>query len=446
MFPKPVEFFEKMPNVKYVEPNYVVHTMGPDDPYYSSQWNLPDISVPQAWKVTKGVNTVIVAVLDTGVSSTHPDLQNVLVPGYNFVSNSTNTDDDYGHGTHVAGIIDADTDNARGIAGIDWGEKNSVKIMPIKILNSSGIGNTMDIAKGIVYAVEHGAKVINMSFGGEDYSRVEEEACQYAQDNGVTLVAAAGNEDLNSLDYPAAFPTVIAVSAVGPNNTRAYYSNYANNVIWAPGGDTDFGKSGEIISTYYSTSTHENTYAYLQGTSMAAPHVAAVTALMISNGITNPSNILNILKKTAKAVPASSNYGGYGLVNAYNAVTYNGGWEPLIIWAEDSNGSVATTTFMQNDGSFALKLSAGTYKIYAWQDFNGDDSIDTGDFYGYLGYHGNANDSVESISVANGKTVKIHLYVSPKINESSIPSISSKLTNYRKQIVKRHYTYQSKSK
>ncbi len=184
---KAIEFFEKMPNVKYVEPNYTVHALSPNDPYYSSQWNLPDISVPQAWKVTKGSNTVIVAVLDTGVSSTHPDLQNVLVPGYNFVSNSTDTDDDYGHGTHVAGIIDADTDNTKGIAGIDWGEKNSVKIMPIKILDSSGIGNTMDIAKGIVYAVEHGAKIINMSFGGKNYSRVEEEACQYARNNGITF-------------------------------------------------------------------------------------------------------------------------------------------------------------------------------------------------------------------------------------------------------------------
>ncbi len=438
---KAISHFKSLPNVKYAEPNYVVHALNvPNDTYYNYQWNLPDIDVPQSWEVTKGANTVIVAVLDTGVSSNHPDLQNILVPGYNFISNNTDTNDDYGHGTHVAGIIDADTNNSIGVAGVDWGQANSIKIMPIKVLDSTGSGNTYGIAQGIVYATEHGAKVINMSLGG-DYSQIEQQACQYAYDNGVTIVAAAGNEDLSSLDYPAAFSTVIPVSAVGPDNTRAYYSNYASNVIWAPGGDMSSSSSDGILSTYYATSTHTNEYAYMQGTSMAAPHVAAIVALMISKGITGPANIWNVLKNTAQAIPASTAYGGYGLVNAYDAVTYNGGWEPLMIWAENAYDSIVASTWANDDGSYSLTLPAGTYKIYAWQDFNDDSAIDTGDFYGYYGYNGNSSDSLQSVAVTDGASLYLHLYVSPKINDSENPihQLSQKIIEYKLQIVKDHY-------
>jgi serine protease len=439
--PKAIDFLRKLPNVKYAEPNYIVHALStPNDTYYSLQWNLSDIDVPQTWQVTKGANTVIVAVLDTGVSSTHPDLQGVLVPGYNFISNNTNTDDDYGHGTHVAGIIDADTNNGEGIAGVDWGETNSIKIMPVKVLDSSGSGNTTGIAEGIIYATKHGAKVINMSLGG-DYSYLESAACQYAYDNGVTLVAAAGNENLSSLDYPAAFPTVIPVSAVGPDNARAYYSNYANGVIWAPGGDMSYENSDGILSTYYSTSTHTNEYAYMQGTSMAAPHVAAIAALMISNGITGPANIWNILKSTARAVSASTNYGGYGLVNAYDAVTYNGGWEPMMVWVENSYGSIIESTYMSDDGTFSMSVPAGTYKVYAWQDFNDDYDIDTGDFYGYFGYNGSASDPIQSVSVTDGNSFYTPIYVSPEIDDSGNPfsSIPPKILEYKRQVIKAHY-------
>ncbi len=439
---KAIDFFEKLPNVKYAEPNYIAHVLStPNDEYYSYQWNIPDIKIPQTWQITKGANTVIVAVIDTGVSSTHPDLQSILVPGYNFVSDNTNTNDDYGHGTHVAGIIDADTNNTIGVAGVDWGEVNSVKIMPIKALDSSGSGSTMWIAKGIVYAVEHGAKVINMSLGG-DYSQTEEEACQYAYDNGVTIVAAAGNENKSYLDYPAAFSTVIPVSAVGPQNTRAYYSNYANDVIWAPGGDMSTDYNNGILSTYYSTSTHKDEYAYMQGSSMAAPHVAAVAALMISQGITGPANIWNILKNTADPISASTNYGGYGLVNAYDAVTYNGGWEPMMIWAEDLYGSIVASTYMNEDGTFSFNLPAGTYKIYAWQDFNGDNVIDAGDFYGYFGYNGSIDDQPQSVTVSNGSTSYAHIYVSTKIDNSENPfssSILKKILEYKQEVINKHY-------
>ena len=439
-----VRYFESLQNVEYAEPNYLSYALSiPDDPYYSDQWNLRDIHVPQAWQVVKGDNTVVVAVVDTGVSLTHPDLKEVLVPGYNFVSNNADPMDNYGHGTHVAGIIAAETNNSIGVAGVDWGGKFSTKIMPIKVLNSKGIGDDYQVAEGIVYATLHGAKVVNLSLGGSDFSVTEQKACQYAYENGVVLVAAAGNDNENSLDYPAAFSTVIPVSAVGPNNTRAYYSNYSSDVIYAPGGEMHYdGDPNGIISTYYATATTpHNTYAYLQGTSMAAPHVSAVAALMISKGITGPNNIWNILKKTSTKIGASSEY-GYGLLNAYNAVTYNGGWEPLIVWAENANGNKIATATVANNGSFSLKLPLGTYKIYAWQDFNGDGMIDSGDFYGFYGYNGNSTCSPIPVSVTSTSNLNLTIFVSPKINDSDNPlgvSDFTKMRRYLKSIIKKHY-------
>ena len=441
---KAVKYFKSLPNVEYVEPNYISYALStPNDQYYSKQWNLPDIDVPQAWQITKGGNTVIVAVLDTGVSLTHPDLKDVLVNGYNFVSNNTVPMDDYGHGTHVAGIIAAETNNSIGVAGVDWGGTFSTKIMPVKVLGSDGVGSDYQVAEGIVYATQHGAKVINMSLGGSNFSTTEEKACQYAYDNGVVLVASAGNSNANSLDYPAAFSTVIPVSAVGPDNTRAYYSNYASNVIYAPGGEMhSYGDPNGIISTYYATSTTpHNTYAYLQGTSMAAPHISAVAALMISNGITDPANIWNILKNTSTYIGPSSEY-GYGLVNSYNAVTYNGRWEPMIVWAENSNDNLVAESTVTNSGDFSMTLPVGTYKIYAWQDFNGDGVIDPGDFYGFYGYHGYSSDSPISVNVSATSSLNLDILVSPKIDNSNYPlgiSDLSQIRKYVKNAISKHY-------
>lgn len=440
-----VNYFRSLPNVEYAEPNYISYALSiPNDQYYSDQWNLLDIDVPQAWQVTKGGNNVIVAVVDTGVSLTHPDLEDALVPGYNFVSDNADPTDDYGHGTHVAGIIAAETNNSIGVAGIDWGGQFSTKIMPVKVLGADGRGSDYQVAEGIVYATQHGAKVINMSLGGSVFSTTEQKACQYAYDNGVVLVASAGNSNANSLDYPAAFSTVIPVSAVGPNNTRAYYSNYASNVIYAPGGEMHYeGDPNGIISTYYATATTpHNTYAYLQGTSMAAPHISAIAALMIAKGITNPANIWNILKTTSTYIGPSSEY-GYGLVNAYNAVTYDGGWEPMIVWAQNQNNDqTATVTVAKSNGDFSMVLPVGTYKIYAWQDFNGDGVIDPGDFYGFYGYSGNSTDSPISVNVSTNSSLNLNILVSPEIDDSNNPLGSLRafpIGKYIKSLIKKHY-------
>ncbi len=357
-----INYFKSLPNVSYAEPNYIVHALSiPNDPYYSNQWYLQNIQVPQAWNYTTGANTVIVAIIDTGVSSTHPDLQNILVPGYNFVNNTTNTMDDFGHGTFVAGIIDADTNNGIGIAGINWGGSSSTKIMPIVVLDSSGSGSTFNVSQGIIYAVEHGARVINLSLGGTINDQTEQLACQYAYNNNVVVVAAAGNDSSNSLEYPAAFSTVIPVASVAPSGssyTLAYYSNYSSNVLCAPGGQMySQNDPNGVFSTTYSTSTNTNGYGYWQGTSFAAPQVSAIAALMIAKGITGVSNITNILEETATNIGPQSTF-GYGLVNAYNAVTYNGGWEPMIVWAQSSSGIVATTVASLNAHYKSLKSSS----------------------------------------------------------------------------------------
>ncbi|MGC8818636.1 MAG: S8 family serine peptidase [Athalassotoga sp.] len=438
-----VDYFKSLPDVAYAEPNYIVHALSiPDDPYFNKQWYLQNIETPQAWNVSTGANTVIVAVVDTGVSSTHPDLQNILVPGYNFVNSTTNTMDDFGHGTFVAGIIDADTNNGIGIAGINWGGSNSTKIMPIVVLGPDGSGSVYNVSQGIIYAVEHGAKVINLSLGGPNYDQTEQLACQYAYNNNVVVVAAAGNNSSNTLDYPAAFPTVIPVASVAPSGssyTLAHYSNYSSTVICAPGGQMySQNDPNGVFSTTYSTSTNTNGYGYGQGTSFAAPQVSAIAALMIAHNITGVANITKILEKTATYIGPQSTF-GYGLVNAYNAVTYNGGWEPMIIWAQNSSGIVATAVVSPN-GSFSMKVPVGNYQIYAWQDFNGDGQIDQGDLYGYYGYSGTQSTPM-TLNVSANQTYNLNIQVSPEI--STPPSIygtsKSALDTFIQSLIKAHY-------
>ncbi|MGC8708217.1 MAG: S8 family serine peptidase, partial [Athalassotoga sp.] len=438
-----IGYFKSLPNVVYAEPNYIVHALStPNDQYFSNQWYLQDIEVPQAWNVSTGANTVIVAVVDTGVSSTHPDLQNILVPGYNFVNGTTNTMDDFGHGTFVAGIIDADTNNGIGIAGINWGGSNSTKIMPIVVLGSNGSGSTYYVSEGIIYAVEHGAKVINLSLGGIEYDQTEQLACQYAYNNNVVVVAAAGNDSKNTLEYPAAFPTVIPVASVAPSGssyTLAYYSNYSSTAICAPGGQMySQNDPNGVFSTTYSTSTNTNGYGYWQGTSFAAPQVSAIAALMISNNITGVANITKILENTATYIGPQSTF-GYGLVNAYNAITYNGGWEPMIVWAQNASGIVATATVSPN-GSFSMKVPAGNYYVYAWQDFNGDNQIDQGDLYGYYGYSGTQSTPM-TLNVSANQTYNLNIQVSPEV--STPPSLygasKSALDEFVQSLIKAHY-------
>jgi serine protease len=300
--------------MEYIEPNYIYHSFDiPNDPLYTQQWNLHNINITPAWEETKGEG-VTVAVIDTGVTQV-PDLKETkIVPGYDFVNDKIDAIDDVGHGTHVAGTIAQSTNNNYGVAGIAY----QAQIMPIKVLAASGGGTIADIAEGIRFATDNGADVINMSLGGGGASKLLEDAINYAYEKGVIIVAAAGNANQNSASYPARYPRVISVSALDALGEKAPYSNFGAGVdISAPGGS----ESGKILQNTINHSTGESIFEGYQGTSMAAPHVAGVAALIKATGVNNPDEILSILKQSARPINNDTfNYFGAGHLDAGEAV------------------------------------------------------------------------------------------------------------------------------
>lgn len=292
--------------VDFKEPNYIRRiSLTPNDPYFGEQYGLEKLSAISGWDIEDGTsNNVIVAVIDTGVDISHPDLSSKIVQGYDFANKDSNPQDDQGHGTHVAGIIAADTNNGKGVSGVSWG----AKIMPVKVLGSDGSGNDFDIAKGIIYAADNGAKVINLSIGGPWYSSTLADAVYYAYSKGVIVVAAAGNDGDNTINYPAGYDNVIGVAATDQNDKRASFSNYNSTVdVSAPG--------VEILSTYYDGS---HSYAYMSGTSMATPHAAGFAAVLLSNNPNlSPDNVENQMKTRSDdlGVAGRDNYYGYGRLN-----------------------------------------------------------------------------------------------------------------------------------
>ena len=268
-----VEYYKSYPEVEFAEPNYIVRTAAiPDDPGYNQQWGLnntgqfggtpgADISAQKAWEVTKGSNSVIIAVLDSGVSYDHPDLRDNIWVNTVEVNGSAGVDDDnngyvddfYGwdyidndgypsdynqHGTHVAGIIAAKGNNNTGISGVMW----SAKIMVLRFLGVTGTGDVARAAEAIEYAVDNGARIINASWGGYDYSATVYSAINYAKQHNVLFIAAAGNESNNnniSPFYPASYnlPNIISVAATDQNDQLAYFSNYGSTNVHlaAPG-------------------------------------------------------------------------------------------------------------------------------------------------------------------------------------------------------------------
>lgn len=307
---------------EYAEPHYLYltnaineetdarseQTIVPNDTLYSEyQWNLPEIATETGWSVTKGSTDVIVAVLDTGVQSDHPDLQGRLVQGINVVDPSHAPEDDVGHGTHVAGIIAAEVNNNEGVAGMTW----FTKIMPIKVLDSTGAGSTYSVAEGIIWATDHGANVINMSLGNYAEADFLHDALKYAYERGVVLVAATGNDNTDRPGFPAAYPEVLAVSATDPDESRAEYSNYGDYVdVVAPG--------TSIPSTYPGSR-----YAALSGTSMACPHVAALASLVLAaNPELSNEEVMELLRTTSRDLGASGkdNDFGYGQIDVKAAL------------------------------------------------------------------------------------------------------------------------------
>ena len=339
----------RVESVAEVSPNYFRRAVvTPNDPMYSTQWGLTKINCPDAWDSTKGSSSVIVAVVDSGVDLDHPDLQgNLQLPGYDavdlvgvspkpgwhfegdFLTRDNDPQDEVGHGTHVAGTISALTNNASGVAGVTW----NCKILPVKVLarmvnhgdpfypigTVTGVGTASDIASGIRHATDNGAHIINLSLGGYNDTFVERDAVAYAIAQGCVVVAAMGNDDVSTPHYPAAYPNVVAVGAINQSDQRVRSPPWGSNT----GSHIDVVAPGiSIRSTDW-----DDTYSYKQGTSMAAPHVSGVAALVKScDPRLKGSEIAQIMRDTARALkddpadPVPNDSYGHGLVDAKAAV------------------------------------------------------------------------------------------------------------------------------
>ncbi|MCS1352536.1 S8 family serine peptidase [Mechercharimyces sp. CAU 1602] len=300
-----IKDYEKMAQVEYAEPIITYSAdWTPDDPYYrSGQYGPQNMQLPAAWEITRGNSGVIVAVIDSGVEANHPDLQGQVIQGYDYIDNDPDASDVHGHGTHVAGTVAASTNNRIGVAGV----APNVKIMPVRVLNDEGYGTNEQVANGILYAVNNGADVINMSLGDPEPSQLIEDAVNYAWSKGVVIVASAGNKSTNKPNYPGTYDRSIAVAALDENDRIANFSNYGDWVdVAAPGVD--------ILST-----TIGGGYGEKSGTSMAAPHVAGVAALLASQGMSH-TEIRAALESTADHIPNTGNLWIHGKVNALKAL------------------------------------------------------------------------------------------------------------------------------
>ena len=310
-----------------------------NDPNLAQEWGLNnpgtniDIDAPRAWDVTTGAGA-IVAVLDTGIDTAHPDLADNLwvnpreiagndfdddgngladdVHGWNFLAGTADIQDDNGHGSHVSGILAAEGDNGLGTVGVAW----NARILPLKVLDALGNGTSYAVVAAIHYAVEHGARIINASWGGASYSAAMAEAIQYAGDHGVVVVVAAGNEAVNNAvvrSYPAdyRFPNVISVAAIDINGALAGFSNFGRRAV-------DLAAPGVgILSTIPG-----GQYASYSGTSMATPHVSGVVALLVAQHpeFSSAQLVRRILETTKPLAGRATLTATRGLVNAAGAL------------------------------------------------------------------------------------------------------------------------------
>ncbi len=331
-----VKVLQQLPEVEFAEPNYIMHTLQVSDPGLANQWAPQRIEAPAAWQIAAGDPSVVIAVVDTGVDYQHSELWPNLwkrkgeVPGNNvdddgnsyvddvygwdFFNNDADPMDDHFHGTHVAGIAAAaPTDNPQGLVGVC----PRCRIMPVKVLDSTGSSTLDKVASGIIYAADSGARVINLSLGAAFGGTALEEAVNYAWNKGALVVAAAGNNGDATPVYPAAYANALAVAASNSEDWHSCFSNYGPDYIavTAP---------GELI--YSSTprdAAGKDTYGTYSGTSMAAPHVAGLAGLLFAQLPSRTNrDVWNILQATAEDLGSAGvdDFFGHGRINARRAV------------------------------------------------------------------------------------------------------------------------------
>lgn len=338
-----VSIFQANPDVEFAEPNYIAYlTIAPNDPLFQYQYALEndgqeigsggptgtpgaDIKAPEAWKEEKGQETVIIAIVDTGIDLNHPDLKNkIYSSGYDFVNNDSQAQDDHGHGTHCAGIAAAETNNNDGIAGVAW----DCQLLPVKVMDKNGTGKVSWVSNGIIWAVDQEAQIISLSLGSEYPSNTLKTALNYAYSKNAVIVAAAGNEG-GAVLYPAAYDEYcLAVAATDYNDQRATFLNteiFESNF----GPEVDVAAPGvRILSTYPVDLTPAGylPYAYSWGTSMSTPHVAGMTILIKSlKPWLKNYQIMDIIRYSADDInsdqyPGKDNYLGYGRINMKKAI------------------------------------------------------------------------------------------------------------------------------
>ena len=327
-----LSLLRRQSGVSYAETDGIVHAYAvtASDPLLDSlDWPLANPLFPDAWSLTTGDSSVVVAVVDSGVQSNHPDL-GTLVAGYDFVNNDSDPSDDEGHGTAVAGIIAAQGNNGIGIAGVCW----KCQIMPVKVIGSDGSGTDSAVANGIIWAANNGADVINLSLGGPSYSRTLADAVSYAQAKNVVVVAAAGNDGSDAPSYPAADSGVISVGAVDESDNRYGWSNYGSWVqVDAPG-------------CTYSTDL-SSSYGSFCGTSAAAPFVSGLAGLARSYNLSAAaSSVVNAIEQKAQSLTSGSSVNG--LINAKDT---------LQAIASAAAGPVASFTPSAVSGTVPLTVS-----------------------------------------------------------------------------------------
>lgn len=308
-----IDSLEDSPAIEYVEREVVLEATDtiPNDTLWREQWGPRRVRAPRAWDATRGSSSVVVAVVDTGVAYGHPDLQGLFVPGYDFVNIDADPRDDHGHGTAVAGVIAARTQNHEGQAGMCW----KCSVMPVKVLDRNGSGPSSTIAAGIVWAVNHGARVINLSLGGAGTTQALQDAVAFAASKGVVVLAAAGNSGSSTKFYPAAYAETLSVAATTSSDNLYDWSNRGLDWVQvaAPGCNVAPVRGGG--------------YGDFCGTSSATPIVSGIAALALS---LDPSLGKDALEQALRRT-ARHGIGGveYGRVHALYTLAALGLTAPL---------------------------------------------------------------------------------------------------------------------